>query len=296
MASQVNSNAESSDEDLETLYQINESRPPSRESASQSLRSMASPTLVNDDKIEQTIHLQENFVKTRNNKSNKERSQVDNENSKSDGSYHNFQHRENPTSSDVEGDYPKYPLTPTIVVTNSKTKQNEALSHKENNYRYDNRERNPSLVNRTDFVTDKSVEETIQQLTTRIDELTRQIDSQQTRTNVEHLPSRKSSKVYPSQTRDRQDIEDCDEYEYTENHRPSMMTRGVPNLTKSFSTGNNRQARGFSDQPINEQSQVAHRSEFVNDHSVRVSSGGDRNTKPWEKSGRVTVVDSLIKY
>ena len=134
------------------------------------------------------------------------------------------------------------------------------------------------------------VEETIQQLTTRIDELTKQMDLQNTRKNVEHLPSRKSSEVYPSQTRVRQDMEESDEEECKESRRPSVMTRGVPNLTKSFSTGHNRQARGLSDQPINEQSQVAHRSEFVNDHSIRVSSGGDRNTKSWEKSGRVTVV------
>jgi hypothetical protein len=239
------------------------------------------------------MHPHENFVKTRNDGSNKERSHKVTENSGFDEIHHDYSHRENPTSADVEGDYTKYPLTPTVVIVNSKTKQTEALSYKRNNC-----ERAPKASHTVppDFVTEKSVEETIQQLTTRIDELTRQIDSQKIRTNVEHLPSRRSNEIYPSQTRVRPDFKDCDKSEYTENHRPSIMTRGVPNLTKSFSTGNNRQARGLSDQPIYEQSQVAHRSEFVNDHSVRVSSGGDRNVKPWEKSGRVTVQCRLIYY
>ena len=290
MASQDNSNAESSDEDLETLYQINESRPPSRESASQSPRSIASPISVQENQTEQTMRQDESSARTQNNRSNQERSQNDTENLGFDKIHHDYPNRENPTSADVEGDYSKYPLTPTVVIVNSKTKQTEALSYNRNNC--DREPRRASHIVPPGFVTEKSVEETIQQLTTRIDELTRQINSPKTRTNVEHLPSRRSNENYPSQIRVRPDIEECDENEYTENHRPSIMTRGVTNLTKSFSTGNNRQARGLSDQPINEQSQVAHRSEFVNDHFVRVSSDGDRNVKPWEKSGRVT--DSTI--
>ena len=292
MTSRVNSNAESSDEDLETLYRINESRPPSRESASQSLRSTASPTSAHESRTEQTMHPHESFVKTRNNKSSKDRSQENTENSGFGEIHRDYPHRRNPTSADVEGDYSKYPLTPTVVIVNSKTKQTEVLPYKRNDC--DREPRRASHTVPSGFVTEKSVEETIQQLTTRIDELTRQINSQQTRTNVEHLPSRKSSGIYPSQTRIGQDIEDGDEDVNAENHRPSIMTRGVPNLTKSFSTGNNRQARGLSDQPIYEQSQVAHRSEFVNDHSIRVSSGGDRNVKPWEKSGWVTYIQWLI--
>ena len=131
MTSKHNSNAESSDEDLETLYQINESRPPSRESASQSIRSMASPTSVHETRSEQTMHPHENFVKTRNNRSNQERPQNDTENSGFDEIHHDYPHRENLTSADVEGDYSKYPLTPTVVIVNSKTKQTEALPTKE---------------------------------------------------------------------------------------------------------------------------------------------------------------------
>ena len=81
MASKENSNAESSDEDLETLYQINESRPPSRESASLSLRSIASPISVCENRTEQTMNPHENLVKTRNNRPNQERSQNNTENS-----------------------------------------------------------------------------------------------------------------------------------------------------------------------------------------------------------------------
>ena len=191
MASKNNSNAESSDEDLETLYQINESRPPSRESASLSHRSIASPISVYENRTEQTMNPHESFVKTRNNRSNQERPQNDTENSGFDETHHDYPHRENLTSADVEGDYSKYPLTPTVVIVNSKTKQTEALPYNRNNC--DRESRRASHTVPPGFVTEKSAEETIQQLTTRIGELTRQIDSQQTRKIVEHLPSRKSS-------------------------------------------------------------------------------------------------------
>ena len=70
MASKDNSNAESSDEDLETLYQINDSRPPNRESGSLSRRSIASPISICENRTEQTMNSHENLVKTRNNRSN----------------------------------------------------------------------------------------------------------------------------------------------------------------------------------------------------------------------------------
>ena len=133
MASQVSSNAESSNEDLETLYQINESHPPSRESANLSPRSIASPISVQENQTEQTMRQDESFARTRNNRSNQERSQNDTENSGFDKIHRDYPNRENPTSADVERDYSKYPLTPTVVIVNLKTKQTEALSYDRNN-------------------------------------------------------------------------------------------------------------------------------------------------------------------
>ena len=289
MSSKSNSNLNSSDDDAETLYQINESRPPSRESTHLSLRSMTSPTSVHSVGIEQTIPSHGYFVRARNNKTNKEKSQRNNDNSKFNEIHsrtdRNRSHRENPTPVDVEGDSARYPLTPTVVVKNPKTKQSETATREENNR---NREPNFSHIVHSNLDMEKNNEGMIQQLTSRIDELTRQIEQQKTRKTVEHLPTTKSNEICFSQTPVIRNIEDREEDGYKENRRPLEITQEIPNLNKSFSTGHNRQARGLSEQPIYEQSQVAHRSEFVNDHSGRVSSGRDRNVAPWEKSGRVT--------
>ena len=70
---------------------------------------MTSHSSVHGTGSEQTIHSNENFVETRNNRSNKERSQEDVENSGFDKIHRDYPNRENPTSADVEGDYSKYP-------------------------------------------------------------------------------------------------------------------------------------------------------------------------------------------
>ena len=83
---------------------------------------------------------------------------------------------------------------------------------------------------------------------------------------------------------------ESDADENKESHEPPKRTMKYPNLTHSFSTGKNREARGLSDQPIFEQSLGTPRSEFVSDPPLRVSSGNDKTNRPWAKRDRPTLL------
>ena len=119
----------------------------------------------------------------------------------------------------------------------------------------------------------------IKQLTAKIDELIKQINKKETHWDVEHRPN----------TKERRGMEESDIDENKENHEPPKRTMKYPNLTHSFSTDKNREARGLSDQPIFEQSLGTPRSEFVSDPPLRVSSGNDKTNRPWAKRDWPTI-------
>ena len=321
MANRNLSNTNSSDDDEETLYQINHSRPSSRVSTVSSLKSASSKTSIHSVGFQQTIPSYGYFIRAHKNKLDRERTHrilqnsdrndlhaID-DHSKSnrldrerthrilEGSNrdnvrivdkHHHSRQENQIPVDVERESTHRSLTPVVVIQNPRTKRNENKTLETINPKYQKsndkrtREARPTtesvaLENYTGSVTE--IDYQIKQLTFKIDELKKQIKTKETRRDVEHRPS----------TKERRDMGESDADENKESHEPPKRTMKYPNLTHSFSTGKNREARGLSDQPIFEQSLGTPRSEFVSDPPLRVSSGNDKTNRPWAKRDRPTV-------
>ncbi len=270
MSSKSNSNLNSSDDDAETLYQINESRPSSRIGTFLSSRSEMS---MQHEGIEHTIPSRKHLPRTHNDKSKGANSQRDIRNSEFEEILPIHENdRQNLSPSDVEGSSARYSLYPNVVVKNPTMRHTKDKPFDKNN--------SHKLPLESDH------QEIIKQLTARVDELTKELHSQRNHREIKSHPRYMTDRQYIGDSED-----DCEE-----NRRPLERTKRITNLTQTFSTGHNRQAHGLSDQPIHELSQVAPRSEIVTNHPARVSSGGDKVNGSWEKGGWATILKRKFSF